>query len=173
MAKKMTLKELLAEKQRISAEQMAAKDKIDRAADEKMKVVDSQIKDRIDEELHVFWEQKLKPKLHELNELVKEGIELFSDHTDEFERHVMGKKSEVDDDRLLAEIYGATQKMKNARDSKRRLSKREKIEHVKAYDKAKKKREGAMYLRENDLNSNNISTWRKAYLAALEMTDKP
>ncbi|MGA9435639.1 MAG: hypothetical protein WBV62_15505, partial [Roseobacter sp.] len=57
MPKKKTLKELLAEKQKISKEQMAEKDKIDRAANEKMKALDSQIKDRLDSELHEFWEQ--------------------------------------------------------------------------------------------------------------------
>ena len=77
MPKKMTLKELLAEKQKISEEQMAEKDKIDRAANQKMKALDSQIKDRIDDELHEFWEQSLRPKLNELRELVKEGAKLF------------------------------------------------------------------------------------------------
>lgn len=173
MPKNMTLKELLAEKQKISAEQMAAKDKIDRAANEKMKAIDSQIKDRIDEELHVFWEHSLKPKLNELNELVKEGIELFSDYAEEFENHVKGKKSEVADDKLLAEIYGASLKTKSASGGKRNYSKETKIEHVKAYDKAKKSKKGTKYLNENGLNPNNISTWRKAFLSALEMSDKP
>ena len=173
MPKKMTLKELLAEKQKISEEQMAEKDKIDRAANEKMKALDSQIKDRIDDELHEFWEQSLRPKLNELRELVKEGAKLFSDYTEEFENHVRGKKSEVADDNLLAEIYGASIKRKNAKDSKRNLSKQAKIQHLKAYDKAKNSREGAKYLRENDLNSNNISSWRKAFSSDLGMTDKP
>lgn len=173
MPKQKTLKELLAEKQKISAEQMIEKDKIDKAANEKMKALDSLIKDRIDDELHEFWEQSLKPKLNELRDLVKEGVELFSDYTEEFENHLRGKKSEVADDNLLAEIYGASLKSKNTKVSKRNLSKQAKIDHVKAYDKAKKSREGARYLRENDLNSNNIATWRKAFLSALEMTDKP
>ena len=173
MQKTKTLKELLAEKQKISKEQMAAKDKIDKAANKKMSAVDSQIKDRGEDELHDFWEQSLKPKLTELQELVKEGIELFSDYTEEFEKHVRGKKFEVEDDRLLAEIYGSSLGAKDTQGSKRSWSKEAKIRHVKAYDQAKKNREGAKYLKENDLNSNNIATWRKAFLAALEMTDKP
>ena len=173
MQKKTTLKELLVEKQKISEEQMLEKDRIDGAANEKMKALDSQIKDRIDDELHEFWEQSLKPKLNELRDLMTEGVELFSGYTEQFENHVRGKKSEVADDNLLAEIYGASLKGKNTLDSKRNLSKQAKIEHVKAYDKAKKSREGAKYLRENDLNSNNIATWRKAFLSALGMTDKP
>lgn len=173
MPKKMTLKELLAEKQRVSKEQMLEKDKIDRAANEKMKALDNQIKDRIDDELHAYWEESLKPKLNELRELVKEGVELFSGYTEEFENHIRRKKSEVADDNLLAEIYGASLKGTKTAGSKRNLSKQAKIEHVKAYDDAKKNRKGAKYLRENDLNSSNIVTWRRAFLSALEMTDKP
>lgn len=173
MPQKKTLKELLAEKHKISEDQMAAKDKIDREADKRMKEIDGQIKDKIDEELHDFWERSLRPKLTELHELVKEGIELFSDYTEEFESHVRGKKTEVADDQLLAEIYGATLKSKDDEGGKKRLTKQEKINHVVQYDKAKKSRMGAEYLRENDLNSNNIATWRRAFLAALETTDKP
>ena len=173
MPQKKTLKELLAEKHKISEDQMAAKDKIDREAGKQMKEIDGQIKARIDEELHEFWERSLRPKLTELHELVREGIELFSDYTEEFESHVRGKKAEVADDQLLAEIYGATLKSKNADGSKKNLTKQAKINHVIQYDQAKKFRKGAEYLRENDLNSNNIATWRRAFLAALEMTDKP
>ena len=126
MPKKKTLKELLAEKHKISEDQMAAKDKIDREAGEQMKEIDGQIKARIDEELHEFWERSLRPKLTELHELVREGIELFSDYTEEFESHVRGKKAEVADDQLLAEIYGATLKSKNADGSKKILRNKQK-----------------------------------------------
>lgn len=64
-----------------------------------------------------------------------------------------------------------------ARNKKKQMSDKEKIAHVKAYDEAKKKRQGAKYLKGNDLNSNNITSWRAAFLAALEATeaasDKP
>lgn len=173
MQKKKTLKELLAEKQKISKEQMAAKDKIDKEASKKMSAVDSQIKDTVEEELHEYWEQSLKPKLNELQELVKEGIELFSGYKEEFETHVRGKRFEVQDDKLLAEIYGSSLGAKGTKGGKKSWSKETKIRHVKAYDQAKTNREGAKYLRENDLNSNNIATWRRAFTAALEMTDKP
>ena len=70
-----------------------------------------------------------------------------------------------------------TTSTKRKKTSKRSWSKETKIAHVKKYDEAKKKRQGAKYLKGNDLNSNNIVEWRKAFLSALEasesVSDKP
>lgn len=74
------------------------------------------------------------------------------------------------------EITGETP-LKRKTTSKRSWSKDTKIAHVKKYDEAKKKRQGAKYLKGNDLNSNNIAEWRKAFLSALKasesVSDKP
>ena len=78
-----------------------------------MKAVDQQIEEALEEELHAFWEGHIKPSVNQLLEKVKDGLELFSDYQEQFEQHVRSKKSEVSDDKLLAEIYGATWADKN------------------------------------------------------------
>lgn len=119
MAKK-PLKELLEEKRSISREQMAQKAKVDKAANDRMKAVDQQIEEALEEELHAFWEGHIKPSVNQLLEKVKDGLELFSDYQEQFEQHVRSKKSEVSDDKLLAEIYGATLADKNHKSSQKK-----------------------------------------------------
>ena len=119
MAKK-SLKELLEEKHSISKEQMAEKAKVDKAANDRMKAVDQQIEEALEEELHAFWEDHIKPSVNQLLGKVKEGLELFSDYQEEFEQHVRRKKSEVSDDKLLAEIYGATLANENDKSSQKK-----------------------------------------------------
>ena len=103
-----TLKELLEEKHNISKKQMFEKARVDKAANERMKLIDRQIEEALEEELHAYWENHIKPSINQLLGKMKAGLDLFSDYQEQFENHVRSKKSEVVDDKLLAEIYGAT-----------------------------------------------------------------
>ena len=103
-----TLKELLEEKHNISKEQMFEKARVDKAANERMKLIDRQIEEALEEELHAYWENHIKPSVNQLLGKMKAGLDLFSDYQEQFENHVRSKKSEVVDDKLLAEIYGST-----------------------------------------------------------------
>ena len=103
-----TLKELLEEKHNISKEQMFEKARFDKNANERMKLIDKQIEEALEEELHAYWEKHIKPSVNQLLGKMKAGLDLFSDYQEQFENHVRSKKSEVVDDKLLAEIYGST-----------------------------------------------------------------
>ena len=158
MAKKKTLAELKAEK---------------KEADEKYY---AELKETMNEEFHSVWEEMIKPALHSLKKTMDEVTDRFEDFEDDFKGYLREKKPDVDV-KLLSEIYGDTPPLQKAEAKKSSSSKRSwpeetKIKHVKEYDKAKKRREGAKYLRDNDLNSNNIQTWRAAFLAALDATEK-
>jgi len=158
MAKKKTLAELKAEK---------------KEADEKYY---AELKETMSNEFHSVWEETIKPALNSLKNTMDEVTDRFEDFEDDFKGYLREKKPDVDVN-LLSEIYGdslAPQKAaaKQSKGSKRSWSDETKIKHVKEYDKAKKKRQGGQYLRENDLNSNNIQTWRAAFLAALDATEK-
>ena len=164
MAKKKTLAELKAEK---------------KEADEKYY---AELKETMSHEFHSVWEEMIKPALHSLKKTMDEVTDRFEDFEDEFKGYLKEKTPDVDV-KLLSEIYGDTlapqtsKENKSSRSDKRNWSEETKIKHVKAYDEAKKKREGAKYLKGNDLNSNNIKTWREAFLNALEasesVSDKP
>lgn len=153
------LKQLLSEKQKISREQMIEKSRIDNAAGKKMKEIDAEIEEAVKEEIQNFWEEEFKPKLHELVEMAKRGLDLFSDFEEQFENHVRGKKAEVSDDQLLAEIYGA-ELAKNA--TKRTYSLTEKADHIRNYDMAKNDPDssGAQYCEENGIAEEQISEWK-------------
>lgn len=172
MAKKKTLAELKAEK---------------KAADERYY---EELKSTMNQEFHSVWDGTIKPALHNLKKVMDEVTDRFEDFEDEFKGYLREKKPHVEDVEVnwLDLIYGDTiatkdtlsdskKEKKPSRSEKRSLPEETKIKHVKEYDKAKKKRKGAQYLRDNDLNSNNIQTWRAAFLAALEATeaasDKP
>ena len=158
MAKKKTLAELKAEK---------------KEADEKYY---AELKETMNHEFHSVWEEMIKPALHSLKKTMDEVTDRFEEFEDDFKGYLREKKPDVEV-KLLSEIYGDTlplqkEEAKQSKGSKRSWSDETKIKHVKEYDKAKKKRAGAKYLRENDLNSNNIQTWRAAFLAALDATEK-
>ena len=158
MAKKKTLAELKAEK---------------KEADEKYY---AELKETMSHEFHSVWEETIKPALHSLKKTMDEVTDRFEEFEDDFKGYLREKKPDVDV-KLLSEIYGDTlplqkEEAKQSQRSKRSWSDETKIKHVKEYDKAKKKRAGAKYLRDNDLNSNNIQTWRAAFLAALDATEK-
>ena len=171
MAKKKTLAELKAEK---------------KAADERYY---AELKETMNQEFHSVWDGTIKPALHNLKKVMDEVTDRFEDFEDDFKGYLREKKPHVEDVEVnwLDVIYGdeiatkdtplGSTKEKKSSSSKRSWSDETKIKHVKEYDKAKKKRQGAKYLRDNDLNSNNIQTWRAAFLAALEATeaasDKP
>jgi hypothetical protein len=149
--------------------------------EEALKKYDAEIQAKMNEEFHSVWEDTIKPVLHKLKETMDEVTDRFQDYQEEFQGYLRNKEPDVTPN-LLAEIYGDAliQKAENKKRpevSKRSWTEETKISHVKAYDKAVKKREGASYLKDNDLNSNNIQSWRKAFLAALEATealsDKP
>ena len=166
MAKKKTLAELKAEK---------------KEADEKYY---AELKETMNEEFHSVWEEMIKPALNSLKNTMDEVTDRFEDFEDDFKGYLREKKPHVEDIEVnwLDLIYGdeiatndtplGSTKEKKSSNSKRSWSEETKIKHVKEYDKAKKKRAGAKYLRDNDLNSNNIQTWRAAFLAALDATEK-
>ena len=117
--------------------------------------------------------QKLESEINEVKEKWKANDQLWEKLTDldeyltykGYTKATIGKNSKL------------TMEQMAAKKKKQQLSDKEKIAHVKKYDKAVKNREGAKYLKGNDLNSNNIVTWRKAFLTALKATeatsDKP
>jgi hypothetical protein len=161
MAKKKTLAELKAEKEEADAKYYA------------------ELKATLEEEFHSVWSGTIKPALQSLKRTMDEVTDRFQDFEDEFKGYLRAKEPDVDVN-LLAEIYGDTlgtkessKQKKPSRSDKRNWSEQTKIGHVKAYDKAKKKRQGGQYLRDNDLNASNISAWRAAFLAAMEVSDKP
>ena len=149
--------------------------------EEALKKYDAEIQAKMKEEFHSVWEDTIKPVLHKLKETIDEVTDRFGDYQDEFQGYLRKQDPDVAP-QILAKIYGdahiqKTENKKRPEGSKRNWPEETKINHVKAYDKAVKKREGASYLKENDLNSSNIQSWRKAFLAALEATealsDKP
>ena len=161
MAKKKTLAELKAEKEEADAKYYA------------------ELKATLEEEFHSVWSDTIKPALQSLKRTMDEVTDRYQDFEDEFRGYLRGKEPDVEVN-LLAEIYGdsrgttqPSKKKKPSRSDKRNWPKQTKIGHVKAYDEAKKKKKGSQYLRDNDLNSSNISAWRAAFLAAIEASDKP
>lgn len=158
-----------------------------KAADERFY---NELKVTMNQEFHSVWEETIKPTLHNLKKVMDDVTDRFEDFEDEFKGYLRDKKPQVEDIEVnwLDLIYGDTfetkgkplasaNEKKRSRSEKKNWSDQTKIYHVKEYDKAKKKRKGTQYLKDNGLNSNNIQTWRAAFLAALEATeaasDKP
>ena len=147
-------------------EEMSAAE-LRKKADEFMKKAEERVQTEIAE---------LIDELKETAKKVKAKIqEEWDDASDDLKKKISEHVGRLPD--LTSFEIADTTSTKRKKTSKRSWSKETKIAHVKKYDEAKKKRQGAKYLKGNDLNSNNIVEWRKAFLSALEasesVSDKP
>ena len=90
----------------------------------------------------------------------------------QFKGYLRDKEPDVDV-KLLAEIYGDSltkNEDSNKRQKRRTFSDKEKKKHLKEYEKAEDK---AAYREKHDLTYSHFVNWKKAFLAAESMTDKP
>ena len=141
-------------------------------------------------ELRMKADEFLKQAEEKVKAEVRELIDEIEEKTKNLKAKIQEEWDEASDDlrKAISEHIGRLPDLssfeitsetpsKRKTTSKRSWSKETKIAHVKKYDEAKKKRQGAKYLKGNDLNSNNIAEWRKAFLSALKASesvlDKP
>ncbi|WP_433989432.1 hypothetical protein SuNHUV7_40460 (plasmid) [Pseudoseohaeicola sp. NH-UV-7] len=132
----------------------------------------AELKAMMKDEFHSVWEDVISPALHSLKKTMDEVTDRFEDFEEEFKGYLRGKEPDVDV-KFLTEIFGDSLTVKedsNKRQKRRTFSDKEKKKHLKEYEKAEDK---AAYREEHDLTYNHFANWKKAFLAAEGMMDKP
>ena len=129
------------------------------------------------EEFLIHAEEKVKEEIKELIDELEETTrkvkvkiqEEWDDASDDLKKKISEHIGRLPD--LSSYEISDRTPTKRKTGTKRSWSKETKIAHVKKYDEAKKKRQGARYLKGNGLNSNNIKIWRETFLNAPEATE--
>lgn len=132
----------------------------------------AELKATMKDEFRSVWEDIISPALHSLKQTMDEVTDRFEDFEDEFKGYLRNKEPDVEV-KLLAEIYGDTlagESQTSKKQKRRSFSDDEKKKHLEEYEKAEDK---AAYRKENDLTYNHFANWKKAFLAAESMSDKP